>query len=193
MKDDTRGKILEAALKLFVAFGFDGTSTAKIAAKAKLSNGALFHHFKTREELIVALYIDLKEQLNSAIFNEVVKATTYKEKYKANFRASLAWALENPDGFVFILQMHFTPHIKLVPANVKQEQTKMHNEMLMDAIRANTFNKSFSPEFIAVMKSNQINGLFHFLRNNPMTVAKRTKFIDEIFEATWKILQREAQ
>lgn len=193
MKDDKREIILQAALKLFVSDGFDGTSTAKIATKAKVSNGALFHYFKTREELIVALYINLKEQLNKAIFDEVVKATTYKEKYRANFRASLAWALENSDGFVFILQMHLTPHIKLVPSKVKEEQTRLHNEMLRDAFKANTFNKSLTPEFVAIMKSNQINGVFNYLRNTSVSVAKRTKLIDDIFEAMWKTLERSSE
>ena len=53
---EKREKILAAALNLFVEFGFHGTPTSKIAQKAGVANGTLFHYFATKEELVVALF-----------------------------------------------------------------------------------------------------------------------------------------
>ena len=53
-KLDKPEKILSTALKLFVAYGFHGTPTSKIASEAGVSNGTLFHYFKTKDELVVA-------------------------------------------------------------------------------------------------------------------------------------------
>jgi AcrR family transcriptional regulator len=46
-------RILSTALKLFVTYGFHGTPTSKIASEAGISNGTLFHYFKTKDELFI--------------------------------------------------------------------------------------------------------------------------------------------
>ena len=46
-----RGRILAAAERLFAERGFDHTSTALIAAEARVPQGLIFYHFKTKMEL----------------------------------------------------------------------------------------------------------------------------------------------
>jgi AcrR family transcriptional regulator len=41
---DKQQEILSAALQLFVANGFHGTATSKIAKEAGVANGTLFHY-----------------------------------------------------------------------------------------------------------------------------------------------------
>jgi AcrR family transcriptional regulator len=50
----TRDTILDAALDCFITIGYAGTTTAKIADKAKVSRGAMLHHFPSKTELIQA-------------------------------------------------------------------------------------------------------------------------------------------
>lgn len=49
--DLTRTKIFAAAKKLFPLYGFKGTSTQMLAAKAGVNEALIFHHFKNKEEL----------------------------------------------------------------------------------------------------------------------------------------------
>jgi AcrR family transcriptional regulator len=49
--DATRNKILQAALQLFMQFGFAGTSMGKLAEKAKINQTLIFHHFGNKQEL----------------------------------------------------------------------------------------------------------------------------------------------
>ena len=65
---DKREQILLAALKLFTEFGFHGTPTSKIAVEAGVSNGTLFHYFKTKEALILALYDYVKKNSTNLFF-----------------------------------------------------------------------------------------------------------------------------
>lgn len=51
----TRDAILEAAAVVFARSGFGGASVAAIAEEAGRTTGALFAHFKTKEELFVEL------------------------------------------------------------------------------------------------------------------------------------------
>ncbi|MEZ0338396.1 TetR/AcrR family transcriptional regulator [Mycobacterium sp. pV006] len=51
-RDVTRERILDAATELFAAQGFHGTSVAEISARADIKAGALYHHIKSKEELL---------------------------------------------------------------------------------------------------------------------------------------------
>ncbi|MEW9550568.1 TetR/AcrR family transcriptional regulator [Nonomuraea sp. NPDC050783] len=51
---ETRERLLLAAAEVFAERGYDGTRVADIAAAAGVSNGALYAHFGSKAELIVA-------------------------------------------------------------------------------------------------------------------------------------------
>jgi len=52
--DSRRGKLLEAALAVFLRFGFRKTSMDEVARAAHMSRQGLYLHFKTKEELFQA-------------------------------------------------------------------------------------------------------------------------------------------
>ena len=51
---ETRERLLAAAAEVFAERGYDGTRVADIAAVAGVSNGALYAHFGSKAELLVA-------------------------------------------------------------------------------------------------------------------------------------------
>ncbi len=55
---DTRGRILDAALECFLAEGYERATVALIRSRSGVSNGALFHHFPSKEAIADALYIE---------------------------------------------------------------------------------------------------------------------------------------
>ena len=61
-----RERILEMALRLFVARGYDGISMREIADACGLSKAGLYYHFKDKEDLFLAIMegsLDELEQL----------------------------------------------------------------------------------------------------------------------------------
>jgi len=56
-------KILDSALFLFAHNGVDGTSTSSIAKSAKVSEGLIFRHFKSKEGLLQAILEQGKEMI----------------------------------------------------------------------------------------------------------------------------------
>lgn len=52
--EQTRERLLSAAADVFAERGYDGTRVADIAAAAGVSNGALYAHFGSKAELLVA-------------------------------------------------------------------------------------------------------------------------------------------
>lgn len=56
-----REQILETALKLFAAQGFDATSTRQIAKEVGIAEGLIFHYFPTKASLLTAILEDRLE------------------------------------------------------------------------------------------------------------------------------------
>jgi len=52
-------KILAAATELFARQGFNETATSEVAKKAGVAQGTVFHHFKSKENLLVAICDEL--------------------------------------------------------------------------------------------------------------------------------------
>lgn len=50
----TRRRLLETAIRCLATYGFQASTVGFIAAEAGISRGAVQHHFRTREDLIVA-------------------------------------------------------------------------------------------------------------------------------------------
>jgi AcrR family transcriptional regulator len=57
-RPDTRARILDTALACFLEAGYEQTTVAVIRERSGVSNGALFHHFPTKEAIADALYVE---------------------------------------------------------------------------------------------------------------------------------------
>ncbi len=69
--NNTKENILESALRLFNEAGVAQVSLRNIAADMGISLGNLTYHFKKREEIIDALYLQLVEKLDQAMQKEI--------------------------------------------------------------------------------------------------------------------------
>ncbi|MCF6292863.1 MAG: TetR/AcrR family transcriptional regulator [Robiginitomaculum sp.] len=55
--ETTRKKVLDAAYELYVERGLFGVSMKDICKTSGVSNGSVFHHFKSKDQIIVAVYV----------------------------------------------------------------------------------------------------------------------------------------
>jgi len=82
----TRADILAAARTLFAQNGFAATTTAEVAARAGVTVGALFHHFRGKVELFGAVFDALDAEMNDfarARAQEVGGVHGFLEGYRA--------------------------------------------------------------------------------------------------------------
>jgi AcrR family transcriptional regulator len=63
----TREKILDVALDLFTDQGFDGTSMREIAERLHISKPAIYHHFASKEDILMALHMRMHELGRAAL------------------------------------------------------------------------------------------------------------------------------
>jgi AcrR family transcriptional regulator len=58
---DTRERILDVALDLFTEQGYDGTSLRQISEQLGVTKAALYYHFESKEDILMALHMRLHE------------------------------------------------------------------------------------------------------------------------------------
>jgi AcrR family transcriptional regulator len=55
-REQTRSAILAAAAECFVEFGFAAATLSEVQTRAKVSRGALYHHFASKESVMEAVF-----------------------------------------------------------------------------------------------------------------------------------------
>jgi AcrR family transcriptional regulator len=58
---DRREAILQAAAELFAERGFHATTTSEVARRAGVAEGTIFHHFQTKEGILLYLFERIME------------------------------------------------------------------------------------------------------------------------------------
>lgn len=104
-QEETRGRLIEAAARLFVRRGFEGASVEEIAEEAGYSRGAFYSNFKSKDELFLAVLRAKRGEVDGAL-GEIVS----REKEPAGrLAAVLDWYVHqdlNKDWV--ILEAEFT-------------------------------------------------------------------------------------
>lgn len=65
--EETRGRILQAAIRLFSKNGYDATGVAEICQAAEVSKGAFYYHFPSKQTVFQALLENWLATLNTQI------------------------------------------------------------------------------------------------------------------------------
>lgn len=184
---DKRERIINAALKLFVDNGFHGTATSKIAQEAGVANGTLFQYFKTKDELVIALYIHIKEELAEYVCKNTAENADIKETIKSQVLSSLFWALDNQTKFRFIQQLHTSPYIGQVEQDVLNKQVEPHLTLIQKGIKQGVL-KPLPADLIYALMTNQVFGLYQFLISKKLSKAKQNETIQTTFKMLWDML-----
>ncbi len=92
----TREEILAVACKVLAKDGPEGLSVSEVAQLAGVNRGTAYHHFPTREELLVATKTWVSERLCREVFGDPPR-----ERIQADPQAVIAnltvFAMENPE------------------------------------------------------------------------------------------------
>ena len=183
---DKQNVILQTALKLFVKHGFHGTPTSRIAAEAGIAHGTIFHYYKTKDELVEALYGYVKAHLQRYLHEHVREKENIKEKFKALFFHSVQWSLQYREEFLFTQQFQYSPHMQQSAAVEAAKQGGPHMELYQEALRTKVF-KPMPADLISELSKTQMIGVYNYLSKAELSKAKTKQLIEQVFELTWKM------
>lgn len=114
---NARPKIERAALKLFIDEGVDAATTRQIATLAGVSEGALYRHYKGKDELALALFMATHNRLGELLREALSVPGTLEERIGRAVDAYCAIADE--DWLLF--SFHLVSLNRFLPHDVRRE------------------------------------------------------------------------
>ena len=92
--EKTRAHLVAVARGLFAEHGFAATSTEDVVHAAQVTRGALYHHFKDKEDLFEAVFEELEMELTAGVVETALKGRTPLTQLRRGLSAFLERCLD---------------------------------------------------------------------------------------------------
>ncbi len=138
----TRDDVLDAAAQVFRRKGFHGASMSDIAAALDVQKPSLYHHVRSKQEILLALLDRALDMLIEHIAAIAARPLPADEKIKQMIRGYLSALAENADLTAVLLFEHRSldkkSHARHVPHRDKFEA--LWRDALNEGVRAKVFD-----------------------------------------------------
>lgn len=95
-------EIIEAAGRILTASGISGLTTKNVAAEMNFTESAIYRHFKSKEDIILAMLHYLAEAMDTRLSAAVASADGPEERFKAVFRSQCNFFRAEPHFVVAV-------------------------------------------------------------------------------------------
>jgi AcrR family transcriptional regulator len=122
IRDDKKQEALYlATIKLVNEIGFAASSVSKIAKEAGVSPATLYIYFKNKEDLLVSTYLEIKQGMSAAMFEEFEESMPVHDILYRVWRNTFSYVSKNVEEFRYAEQFSYSPYSELVDrAQVQQ-------------------------------------------------------------------------
>ncbi len=178
-----REKILESAIKIFLEFGFNGASVAKIVKGSGLSNGTVFHYFKNKDELINSAYFYAKVTIATYIQENMDFSESHKNTLFSYWKSYIKWGYENKELMRFFINFSGSTNIK----SSTVEEASKHFDFFAEVFRNAVEDGAIIYEdinYLMIYTMGAANSTITFLNIMP------DKYTDEFLESSFKMYWR---
>lgn len=186
-----RENFLRAALKLFVRFGVQNTSTAAIAKEAGTAAGTLFLYFPTKQDLINELVMQISKEQSEYMKTIVDPELPVQDMFLMIWRGCIQWFLEHQAAYEYIQQVRENG---IVDKAIVEESAKSF-AYFYDAIRRGLNEGVLKPyplELIGAFLYQDIVAIMNLLRQQPRG-KKREEIIQSGFDIFWDGIKIQAE
>jgi AcrR family transcriptional regulator len=94
--DDKHNALLLAAEQVFAQRGLAAAPTSAISKQAGVAEGTLFTYFRTKDELVNALYRSIKLDLADALMTRFPRTGPVRDRLEYLWGAFVDWGVANP-------------------------------------------------------------------------------------------------
>ncbi|MGG5207468.1 TetR/AcrR family transcriptional regulator [Chryseobacterium sp. MIQD13] len=110
---EKKDQIINAAMRLLTEKGVQATPMSAIAKAAGTGMGTIYNYFSTKEELINAIYLYIKNLEVQFITKKTVDSSL-KIKFLDYYKAFIDFNVQYPECFAFMDQMQNSPIISCI-------------------------------------------------------------------------------
>ena len=135
---DKRTQVLEASIDLFAEEGFWNTPTTRIAKHAGVGTGTLFNYFGSKEGLIDAVYMQLKQEWGAHIMTGWPENGSFKEQMEHMWFRYLDFGIQYPDRYALKQQLRLSELVSEETQVQEEEQIAfvidLYNQAVSDGV-----------------------------------------------------------
>ncbi|WP_026995048.1 TetR/AcrR family transcriptional regulator [Flectobacillus major] len=135
---DKKDAILAATLELISKHGFHSSPMSEVAKQANVAAGTIYHYFKSKDELICALYVSLKEKTTEQLLKNDDSSKNYRDRIRSFYLQSFHYFTKNSKEFYFLEQFTNSPFLQNIP---KQDLQKLE-QPIYDFLRKAVFTQA---------------------------------------------------
>ncbi|HEY4763216.1 MAG TPA: TetR/AcrR family transcriptional regulator [Candidatus Sulfotelmatobacter sp.] len=103
--EDKRNAILGAATRAFAERGLTAAPTSEISKRAGIAGGTLFTYFRTKDDLVNALYREIKLELADAMMSGFPRKKSVRTRLRHVWDGYVNWGVANPEQRKVLVQL----------------------------------------------------------------------------------------
>jgi AcrR family transcriptional regulator len=112
--EETRRRILAAALRVFRQRGFESATMREVAAAAGVALGAAYYYFDSKDAIVMAFYEQSQEEMAPALDKILSSSRTFEQRLRGIIGQKLEYFAPNR-ALVAALSTHIDPEHPLSP------------------------------------------------------------------------------
>lgn len=101
--NDTLRRLIAVAKKHFAEHGYANAALESIAAEAEVTRGALYHHFRNKHGLFLAVLESVQQEVGERVEQEASRSEDLREQLLLGCRAFLAAAVEPENKRIMLI------------------------------------------------------------------------------------------
>jgi AcrR family transcriptional regulator len=183
--EEKRSKLLSVATEVFAKNGLSA-STASITNAAGMAEGTLFIYFKGKDDLINALYEELKQELGDAMLSEYPHKASIRARLKHIWNRFIEWGMENPDKVATLNKIKVWEGLRPDVRDAMMARFAEVHSLYETAIKEGILQK-VPHEFLIALLSTQAETAMQFMRQHPK---EAEVYKDKGFEIFWNGITR---
>jgi AcrR family transcriptional regulator len=148
-EEDTRTRILNAALRLFARQGYDATTTKDLAAAAGVAEGTLFRHFANKKAILVEVATKGWVEILTDLLTELSEMGSYKAVAQVMRRRMLRMRESNDLMRVCFMEAQFHPELQeRIQSEVIAKMTDVAEAFFQTAMDRGIYRRT-NPKIVA--------------------------------------------
>lgn len=183
--DDKRDAILTAATCIFAEGGLSAPTSA-VSKAAGIAEGTLFTYFPTKDDLLNALYRQIKLELAGVLMSGFARKKDIRGKIQHIWDAFLSWGLANPERRRVLAQLVVSSKLTKETKAVGAAPFAELEVMAQEAIAQGTI-RDFPLEFIVAMMEALTQATIELMAANPSAAARYRTYG---FDVLWNGLSK---
>jgi len=189
--DETRARILAAAIDLFRRQGFEATTMREIAAAAEVATGAAYYYFDSKDAIVLAFYGRAQDEMDPLLEVALEAGKDLKSRVRALLEVKLRY-FEPYRPLLGALSSHADPQHPLSPFSAQtreiRERDKRYFERALIEAKVR-ITEDLKPHLPGILWMYQMGIILFWIYDRSNGQKRTNALIDKSLGAVTRLIQ----